>query len=106
MLYDEAERSHATVTKHERVQEARPLHGELVADGHVALQARRRVLQLQNRHARLVDRLDQGELSRRMEDLREVTDERLLLRVRWRRARELHCEIEICAPRYICLIFA
>ena len=101
VFHDEAERSHATVAKHERVQEARLLHGELVADGQVALQARRSVLQLQNRHARLVDRLDQGELSRRLEGLCEVTDERLLLGVRWRWSRELHGEIEICAPRYM-----
>ena len=53
------------------------------------------------RHAHLVDRLDQGELSRCLEGLCEVTDERLLLGVRWRWSRELHGEIEICAPRYM-----
>ena len=96
----EAERSHAAVAKHERVQEARLLHGELVADGHVTLQLRRGMLQLQDRHARLQDRLDQRELTRRLErleGLREVTDERLLLSVPWRWARGQQREVEICA---------
>ena len=96
----EAERSHAAVAKHERVQEARLLHGELVAHGHVALQLRRGMLQLQDRHARTVDRLDVRELARRLErleGLREVTDERLLLGVRWRWARRQQREVEICA---------
>jgi hypothetical protein len=58
------------------------------------------MLQLQDRHARTVDRLDVRELARRLErleGLREVTDERLLLGVRWRWARRQQREVEICA---------
>ena len=93
VLDEEAERLHATrptsggtVAQHVGMQQARLAHGEVVANGKVALQPRRRVLQFQDRHARAVDRLDQRELARRLEPLeglREVTDERLLLGVRW-----------------------
>ena len=46
------------VLLHVRVEEARLAHGELVAYGDVALQLGGSVLELQNRHARAVDRLD------------------------------------------------
>ena len=92
------------------MQQARLAHGEVVADGEVALQPRRRVLQLEDRHARAVDRFDQRELARRLErleGLREVADKRLLLGVRWRALVRSSWatptveqrEIEICAVR-------
>ena len=116
VLYEEAERLHATrptpatVAQHVGVQQARLAHGKVVTDGKVALQPRRRVLQLQDRHARAVDRLDQRELARRLErleGLREVTDKRLLLGMRWRalvRSRWAtpaveQREVEVCAVR-------
>ena len=46
------------VLLHVRVEEARLAHGELIAYGDVALQLGGSVLELQNRHARAVDRLD------------------------------------------------
>eukprot|EP00964_Phaeocystis_antarctica_P038837 scaffold22225_cov72-Phaeocystis_antarctica.AAC.3 len=80
-------RPYALVKPHVGVQEARLLHGEVVADGDVALQSRRAMLQLQDRHARSVHGLDLHKLARRLERLechREMTNERLLLDVRWR----------------------
>ena len=100
VLDEHTERLRASVLLHVGVEKARLLHGELVAHGHVALQLRRGMLQLQDRHARTVDRLDVRELARRLErleGLREVTDERLLLGVRWRWARRQQREVEICA---------
>ena len=85
------------------MQQARLAHGEVVADGEVALQPRRRVLQLQDRHARAVDRLDQRELARRLErleGLREVTDDLLLLGVRWHCAQgQQQRQVEVRAVR-------
>ena len=45
VLDDEAERPYARVELHVRVQEARLLHGKVVADGQVAPQPRRGMLQ-------------------------------------------------------------
>eukprot|EP00964_Phaeocystis_antarctica_P036086 scaffold20629_cov67-Phaeocystis_antarctica.AAC.4 len=104
VLDDETERLRASVLLHVCVEQARLAHGELVADGHVALQPRRRVLQLQDGHvhARAFDGLDQRELARhlqRLEGLREVADERLLLGVRWWWALCLQREVEVRAVR-------
>jgi len=98
VLDDEAERPHALVEPHVRVQEARLLHGEVVADGEVAPQPRCGVLQLQDRHASTVHRLNLRELARcleRLERHREVTDERLLLDVRGRAWAGDEREVEI-----------
>tara|TARA_B100000768_G_scaffold28408_1_gene26789 strand:- start:689 stop:889 length:201 start_codon:yes stop_codon:yes gene_type:complete len=56
VLDDEAEWPYALVESHVRVQEAGLLHAEVVTDGEVAPQPRRRMLQLQYRHARTVHR--------------------------------------------------
>ena len=58
VLDDHAELLRARVLLHVLVEEARLAHGELVAYGDVALQLGGSVLELQNRHARAVDRLD------------------------------------------------
>ena len=63
MLDDEAEWPHALVEPHVRMQQARLLHGEVVTDGEVAPQPRRRVLQPQYWYARTIHRFNLRELT-------------------------------------------
>ena len=63
MLDDEAEWPHALVEPHVRMQEVGLLHGEVVTDGEVAPQPRRRVLQPQYWYARTIHRFNLRELA-------------------------------------------